>query len=439
MKKRFISLLLLSPLALSGCSFLTRISSRMFSSEDFSSERSSEKESSEKSSNNSSSSIATSEYSSSSSVINNSSFSEEIDYAEEIEITKIHFFDKNGTAHIYYNNSVNPFAYTGHKFSYVLINGVQPEGINYSEYLNSKGYFDARLSRNVETNYSILWYDQKDRCYLFGICANIIEYKEPEIVDPIDPDAIVYPNGYKSLIFQEEFDGTAVDETKWDYDIGNGSNGWGNGESQYYTKKNATVSDGKLHISAIKENYSSYNYTSSRMVTRGKFSFTYGYIEAKISLPEIQGMWPAFWMMPEDSLYGGWPRSGEIDIMEAKGRFPNYSSSALHFTKEDGNHTYITHENKIPNNGSLNGYHLYACEWTETSISFFVDGELHLIIYNNQWQTNTALDNQYAPFDQNFHLILNLAIGGHFDGYVLPPNDFSQCDMLVDYVRVFVK
>ena len=411
MKKR-VYLVLLSTLALTGCSLLDPLNYVSFNN----------------SSSSSSSSSSSEEYS-----------TEPFDLGVELSITSIEFFDENGNIHVYYDNSINPFAFTGHKFSYLLINGEKAETLKYSEFLNSKGYFDTVSGNKAATNYEFNWVDKNGDYYVHGMCNNIIQYQEPEPIDPEEPDdgRIIYPEGYNAMIFQDEFTGTSVDETKWDYDLGNGSNGWGNGEGQYYTKKNATVKDGQLHITGKKERIDSFNYTSSRMVTRGKFFFKYGYIEAKISLPEVAGMWPAFWLLPESNIYGGWPKSGEIDIMEAKGRWNNSTSSALHFTDDKGNHTYTSHDYTFPNSGTFSSFHTYACEWKQDVINYYIDGVRHFTVRNTEWQTSSALDNENAPFDQNFHLILNLAIGGTFDGWTYPPDGFTSCDMVVEYVRVF--
>ena len=273
-----------------------------------------------------------------------------------------------------------------------------------------------------------------------------VSYKEKETsynisVTEYDPDVPVIPDGYSTIAFQDEFNGDALDNSKWGYDIGNGNWGWGNGESQYYTEENATVSNGKLHITAKKETRENCDYTSSRILTRGKYSFKYGYVEARISLPLVQVMWPAFWMMPENNIYGTyngvtWPHNGEIDIMEAKGRIPNKSSSALHFSLHDGSHTYETSE-YTHKDENISAFHIYACKWSQENISFFVDGNEYLSVPYTTFMSAAAQDNEYAPFDQKFHIILNLAIGGHFDGFNLPPSSFENCEMLVDYVRVY--
>ena len=273
-----------------------------------------------------------------------------------------------------------------------------------------------------------------------------VSYKDKEtsyniVVSQYDPDVPVIPDGYSTIAFQDEFNGEALDNSKWDYDLGNGNWGWGNGEAQYYTKENATLSSGKLHISAKKEKVESFDYTSSRIVTRGKYSFKYGYIEARMSLPLVTGMWPAFWLLPENNIYGNkdgmtWPHNGEIDIMEARGRIPNKTGSALHFSKLNGDHTYesteYTHKDE-----NISAFHVYACEWKQEVIKFFVDGNEYMSVPNNYWTSALAPSNEYAPFDQKFHIILNLAIGGTFDGYNMPPSSFTSCDMVVDYVRVY--
>ena len=275
----------------------------------------------------------------------------------------------------------------------------------------------------------------------YTVTVSYLEVTTSYQIHVLPKDEPVVPQGFSELVWHDEFNGSAVDNTNWTYDIGRGNDGWGNQEAQYYTQQNATVSDGKLHITAKKESLGGADYTSSRIVTRGLHSFKYGYVEAKISLPAVEGMWPAFWMMPENNIYGAdshgatWPYNGEIDIMEAKGRLANKSSSALHFSTNEGYHTYKTDEHT--HSSSIANFHVYAVKWLKESISFFIDGEEYFKLNYNSWQTSLALSNPYAPFDQNFHIIINLAIGGHFDGYRLPPDNALPNEMLVDYVRVY--
>ena len=247
---------------------------------------------------------------------------------------------------------------------------------------------------------------------------------------------VTYPDGYNTLVFQDEFTGNKLDTSKWSYQIGNGDWGWGNGELQYYTNSNDTVKDGFLTIEARKETIGDFNYTSTRIRTKDKAKFTYGYIEARIALPEGTAMWPAFWMMPNNDAYGEWPRSGEIDIMEAMGRLPYVSSSALHYTvKGSDDHTYSTHE--YNHSTKITRFHTYACKWTANSITFYVDGDINYVAYKNSWQTNSAPGNDVAPFDQDFYVILNLAVGGQFDDFKTPDDSSLPKQMKVDYVRWF--
>ena len=363
--------------------------------------------------------------------------SSNVDEVDTLIINNVTITSASGEMKVTYDSpNLNPFKYPGFKFSHLLVNNKAVTSYFATDSTFSSQYFNVtpNSSELNKSSYSFEWIADDGLPYLKGKSSNVTPYDGGGSIP--DPDEPVIPTGYTRIAFQDEFNSSYVDSSKWDYDIG--GHGWGNGESQYYTNRNSIVSGGHLHIQAKKETQGSNQYTSARMVTRGKYSFKYGYIEAKISLPEVQGMWPAFWMLPEENAYGGWPYSGEIDIMEAKGRIVDKSSSALHFTTEEGAHTYLSHEQRFDSSaGSLEEFHIYACEWKQNEIKFYVDGRLHLSINNTQWQTSAALSNELAPFDKNFHLILNLAIGGHFDDYTLPPSGFTQAEMLVDYVRVY--
>jgi len=250
-------------------------------------------------------------------------------------------------------------------------------------------------------------------------------------------DSPYVPGGY-SLAWSDEFAGSALDSASWEHQIGNGSWGWGNGESEYYTASNDAVTDGNLVITAKKETMGGQAYTSTRIRTYQKVSTTYGYIEAKIKLPPVQGMWPAFWMLPENSYQGvGWPGAGEIDIMENRGRVANVTSGALHYASDGtGNtHTYKTAETSV---GSISEWHVYALLWTEEAITWFVDGSAFLTVGRSTWNSGYGTGDS-APFNAPFHLILNLAIGGQFDNWNLPPSDFEEATMSVDYVRIYAQ
>ncbi|MDR0843981.1 MAG: glycoside hydrolase family 16 protein [Tannerella sp.] len=246
-----------------------------------------------------------------------------------------------------------------------------------------------------------------------------------------------FPQGFFKLCWYDEFDGTALDQTKWGYQTGAGEEGlvdWGNNEQQYYTAENAVVKDGLLVITAKKEQKENKSYTSARLLTRGKFHTTYGRIEARISSPKTDGMWPAFWMLPQNSPYGSWAASGEMDIMEAKGRIPDKYSGTIHYGGEwPGNAYFTTGEYVFPNNTTIEDYHVYALEWKADEIAWYCDG--HLVGKQTQWGSEKA---PYpAPFDVDFYILLNLAVGGNYDSGVTPPAGFTSAEMKIDYVRVY--
>ncbi len=252
--------------------------------------------------------------------------------------------------------------------------------------------------------------------------------------------SIDVPDGYH-LVWSDEFNGTNLDLGNWEYQVGDGSAygiwGWGNNEKQYYTQgENARVADGNLIITAKRESRGNLAYTSTRIRSKAKQYWTYGRFEARISYDCITGLWPAFWMLPEDNEYGGWPNSGEIDIMEGKGRLPNWTSHALHY---GGVHHYESKEVTLSTPASE--YHIYGLEWTPDYIAWFVDGSETFRLTKDIWYNDSpnSYPNGHAPFDKPFHFVINLAVGGNFDGGVEPPADFIQADMRIDYVRVFQK
>lgn len=232
-----------------------------------------------------------------------------------------------------------------------------------------------------------------------------------------------------------------VDQTKWRFQTGDGSQygipGWGNNELQYYQEENAFVENGLLNIEAKAEAVGGKFYTSARLWTSGLFSQTYGRFEARIKLPVGDGLWPAFWLLPQNDTYGGWAASGEIDIMEARGRLPGEMSAAIHFGGSWPNNTYVSQTYALPNNETINDFQVYAIEWDETSIRWFVDDINYYTV--TDWFSE---DNPFpAPFDQPFYILLNLAIGGVYDNNIVPPASLFDNEVLmqVDYVRVFNK
>lgn len=255
-----------------------------------------------------------------------------------------------------------------------------------------------------------------------------------------------------NMIWNDEFSGTSLDTTKWDYQTGNGSAygvaGWGNSEAQIYTKNNTTVADGKLTITGKKEADGSY--TSARLrtvkeeITDGKAAVgeplkigTYGKVESKIKMPTGNGIWPAFWMLPHDSEYGTWAASGEIDIMEARGRLPGEVCGTIHYGGVWPNNSSSGKTYNFEDGGSIDQYHVYTLEWDPTEMRWYVDGVLYSSLSN--WYSVQSESGNYpypAPFDEEFYVLLNLALGGTFDsGTTEIAVDENGVDMDVDYVR----
>ena len=238
-----------------------------------------------------------------------------------------------------------------------------------------------------------------------------------------------------TLVWSDEFDGTAVDTTKWEFMIGDGSAfgipGWGNNELQYYRSQNATVANGELTITARQEWFGGKQYTSARLRTINRADFTYGRFEMRAKLPTGQGMWPAFWMLPTNSPYGGWAAGGEIDIMEMVGNQPDTIHGTIHYGGPWPENTRSgASTNLAPGTGT--DWHTYAVEWDQGIIRWFVDGQLYST-RTSWYSTNGSFP---APFDVDFHMLLNLAVGGDWPG---PPNGSTQFpqEYVIDYVRVY--
>jgi beta-glucanase (GH16 family) len=246
------------------------------------------------------------------------------------------------------------------------------------------------------------------------------------------------------LVWSDEFDGASINTNHWTFDIGTGHPpGWGNNELEYYTGRpeNAYVSSGVLHIVALREDYRGSAYTSAKLVSRRLFSKKYGRFEIRAKLPQGQGYWPALWLMPERSVYGGWAASGEIDMMENRGRNPQNVLGTLHFGGGYPNNKQSSGPSfTFPPGDSVTNFHVYTLEWSSNAISWYVDN--HLYQTQTSWwscsnPTNSGVRNPYpAPFDQAFYVIMNLAIGGKFGGNPDSSTVFPG-EMQVDYVRVY--
>jgi len=242
-------------------------------------------------------------------------------------------------------------------------------------------------------------------------------------------------DGSPQLVWSDEFNANgAPDASKWNYDIGDGSGagqpgaGWGNNEKQYYTSRtdNVKVEDGLLKITAKKENFQGYGYTSTRMKTQDKYEFTYGKIEIRAKLPSGGGTWPAFWMLGANIDTVGWPSCGEVDIMEHVGNNEGTVQSAMHTPSSFGN-TQNKGAQFVSN--VTTEFHLYELEWTADKMVFSVDGKVH---YTYQ----PAVRNSSTwPFDADQFIILNIAMGGNLGGII--DSNFETSTMEIDYVRVY--
>lgn len=234
------------------------------------------------------------------------------------------------------------------------------------------------------------------------------------------------------LIWADEFSENGLpDPNKWDYDIGD--HGWGNNELQYYSKadlKNARIENGILSIEAKADPAHPKGYSSARLVTRGKATWQYGYFEIKAKLPEGVGTWPAIWMLAEENRHGGWPKNGEIDIMEHVGFDPGKVHGTVH--TDAFNHSIGTQKGGFTMVETFqSAFHIYAIDWTEDKIDFFIDGEKYFSF------ANTGGDYKEWPFNQPFHMILNIAVGGNWGGQKGVDKNIWPQKLEVDYVRVY--
>ena len=248
----------------------------------------------------------------------------------------------------------------------------------------------------------------------------------------------VTPGGALRLVWSDEFNAARLDPEAWYFESGDGSQygipGWGNKELQWYLPDSAELRNGTLVITARKESQSGKSYTSARINTRDRFAFRYGRIEARIRMPKGQGLWPAFWLLPQDNAYGTWAASGEIDIVEATNPGAtggNTIYGTLHYGGQFPNNVLSGEQYGVATDVTAD-FHTYVLEWDPAEIRWYVDSILFAV--RNTWFTTAAPFP--APFDQRFYILLNLAVGGNFPG---PPDASTvfPVTMEVDYVRVY--
>lgn len=242
-----------------------------------------------------------------------------------------------------------------------------------------------------------------------------------------------------SLVWQDEFNGangSPIDPTKWTAEVGGW--GWGNNELEYYTSRidNAFHNNGSLTIKAIKEHYTGSDnvtreYTSARLISKNKFSSTYGRFEARLKIPFGQGIWPAFWMLGNDIDSAGWPTCGEVDIMENIGREPNIIHGTIHGPGYSGGNGPSS-SYSLPNNQPFaDSFHTFAVEWEPNVVRFYCDG----ILYSTRTPADLPPGKTWV-FDHPFFILMNVAVGGSWPGNPDATTTFPQT-MQVDYVRVY--
>lgn len=247
--------------------------------------------------------------------------------------------------------------------------------------------------------------------------------------------AVEHTWGEYRLVWADEFDGTALDESVWGYNIG--GSGWGNNEKQYYTSRpeNIRVQNGMLEIEARKEQYQNNDYTSARIMSKGKKTFTYGRIESRIKFPGGGGTWPAFWMMGNS---GNWPNCGEIDIIEHIGNQDKRASFAVHTVLKNGTRGNNWAKTQWFDYALSEDFHVYGIEWAEQEkdgkdvIRFTIDGVQYAEVWEEQIDNNDSW-----PFNKPFFIIFNLAVGGNMGGQIDDTIFNTPRIMYVDWVRVY--
>ena len=268
-------------------------------------------------------------------------------------------------------------------------------------------------------------------CFFFFTCS------EEEVVSQNNETNDWEIEGW-NIVWQDEFDKDSLDLTKWSRETG--GHGWGNNELQYYTDSdsNSYVENGNLIVKAevvpqgIGSSKGLRYYSSARLRTYGKGDWKYGRIEVKAKVASGQGIWPAIWMLPTDWLFGGWPSSGEIDIMEHVGYDLGVVHGSVH--TEAYNHKINTQRSSAKKIANVDTeFHVYSIIWDKDKISFFID-DVQYFIFENDQQSNYKT----WPFDQRFHLLINIAVGGDWPGNPDNSTNFPRT-MLVDYVRVYEK
>ncbi len=242
------------------------------------------------------------------------------------------------------------------------------------------------------------------------------------------------PNRYDNmeLVWEDEFNLEALNEDDWTFEIGNGSSGWGNNELEYYRKENTFFKEGNLVIQAREESFGGFQYTSSRIITKDKYEFNFGRIDIRAVIPEGQGIWPALWMLGANINEVGWPKCGEIDIMELVGHRPSTVHGTVHYPNPNGDRVMTGTETSLAGSKKFSQeFHVFSLIWKEDSIQWLLDDKQFHVVNREILGTQ----NPY-PFNDPFFFIFNVAVGGDWPGSPDATTSFPQ-NMIVDYIRVF--
>ncbi len=293
----------------------------------------------------------------------------------------------------------------------------------------------------IEIKDDDIFEENEDFKIVFTIDSSVIAADTILSVSIIDDDIEFTDNDYPgyvtklhqegwTLILNDEFSGNKLNKNHWYVqDRGN----WYNEEVQYYSPQNLKIENGLLTFIAKKENYKGSSYTSARINSRDKMVFKYGKIEFRAKLPYSKGLWPALWLQGNELYQLGWPKRGEIDIMELKGHIPNTISSTIHYADLSGNHKYPTSKKyTLPKGEFKDEFHVFTMKWDEYKLKFYVDDKLYNTIFHN----NFHYYNNKNPFKYPFYVIMNVAVGGNFGGDPDATTVWPQT-MDIDYVRIY--
>ncbi|MDX2284232.1 MAG: family 16 glycosylhydrolase [Bacteroidia bacterium] len=291
------------------------------------------------------------------------------------------------------------------------------------------------LAAEPEETFAVVLYGAVNATIATTAATGTIQNDDADTGPVIPATGYSTPEDYPGMqrVWRDEFDGTALNQADWTHEIGNGNGGWGNNELQFYRAENTSLVNGHLVIEAKQESFGGFGYTSSRLKTQLKKSFTHGRIDIRAVLPEGQGIWPALWMLGESIATDGWPACGEIDIMELVGHEPGKVHGTVHYGASFPQHQYIGQSISLEGGAKFSEeFHVFSIDWKQDTIRWYMDDKLYFTF------TKAQTGAQPYPFNAPHFFIFNVAVGGNWPGSPNASTTFPQ-RMIVDYVRVFQK